>query len=486
MRIIDFAVREQSAPEPKVLPFDSTANVFYSVKNSTGKTTLVRVILYTLGFSIPDTELVNFEEYTFTLKLEIKNEVFIIKRHGHLCFVNEEEYDLPADEDKVHANIFGTANIELLHNILGAFYFDQEKGWTLLNRGVVIGSNRFTVEGLLRGLNNDDDEDSYKLVAQLDAIEEKIKKYKVMYSVAEYQVAVNQSVNHKTDYETIDEVQDFELITKRQRLQEVERELNIIDDIIKTNTTFVQYLEKHKIFVENPIDHSSILVTKDTLLGYSQLSEINYARRQMLALERSSLKSQIAKIDEYQRKQLALFSMPTIEEEFTHRMAEIQSISPVQTLSMIDKLKKQRTALHNKLVEKTKTNNAWVDKAYEIINKYSQELEIPFKKMDLFTRKLKSKSGAILHKMVFIYKLAYISLLSERLGYPIPIICDSPSGREVEKETINSMLKILKRDFSNHQIIMASIYKYTDIFPNANIILMDGKLFDRPTIFDFN
>ena len=90
----------------------------------------------------------------------------------------------------------------------------------------------------------------------------------------------------------------------------------------------------------------------------------------------------------------------------------------------------------------------------------------------------------ILHKMIFIYKLAYISLLSEKLGYPLPIFCDSPNGREVEQETIDEMLRIMKRDFKNHQIIFASIFNYQNIFDSSNIISIDKTLFNKQTMFD--
>ena len=86
--------------------------------------------------------------------------------------------------------------------------------------------------------------------------------------------------------------------------------------------------------------------------------------------------------------------------------------------------------------------------------------------------------------MVFSYRLAYIKLLSDKIGYNLPIFCDSPSGREVEKETIDIMLKILRRDFSKHQLVIASIYKYDEVLHAAKIIAMDGTLFNKQTIFD--
>jgi hypothetical protein len=39
-------------------------------------------------------------------------------------------------------------------------------------------------------------------------------------------------------------------------------------------------------------------------------------------------------------------------------------------------------------------------------------------------------------------------------------VLDSPTGREVEHSTVESMLKIIQRDFPNHQLIVASIHDY--------------------------
>lgn len=38
-------------------------------------------------------------------------------------------------------------------------YVDQDKGWTLLNRGTVIGKIKFSIEELLAGLNGIDIDD---------------------------------------------------------------------------------------------------------------------------------------------------------------------------------------------------------------------------------------------------------------------------------------------------------------------------------------
>ena len=52
---------------------------------------------------------------------------------------------------------------------------------------------------------------------------------------------------------------------------------------------------------------------------------------------------------------------------------------------------------------------------------------------------------------------------------------DSPRTNELSEESTNQMMEILKRDFSNHQIITASIYKNKVI--DFDIINLENGLF---------
>lgn len=54
-----------------------------------------------------------------------------------------------------------------MNNILGLHYFDQEKGWTLLNRGKVIGNIHFSVEPLIEGLTSINVSERLQKIAEL-------------------------------------------------------------------------------------------------------------------------------------------------------------------------------------------------------------------------------------------------------------------------------------------------------------------------------
>lgn len=78
----------------------------------------------------------------------------------------------------------------------------------------------------------------------------------------------------------------------------------------------------------------------------------------------------------------------------------------------------------------------------------------------IFTNDLKSSSGAVFHKIVFTFKIAYIIELQKYLGFKLPIVLDSPSGREVDEKNISDIMAVLARDFKDNQIIIASIFDY--------------------------
>lgn len=142
--------------------FSNKVNMIFSKKNSRGKTTLLRFLLYSLGYNIPNTKKFKFSNCEVETNIESETVGSVVLFRTDKDFVdvvidgNKQTYILPEQQDELHEKIFGTANKDVLNNLLGAFYADQEKGWTLLNRGTVIGSIRFNIEELIRGLSGRD------------------------------------------------------------------------------------------------------------------------------------------------------------------------------------------------------------------------------------------------------------------------------------------------------------------------------------------
>ena len=75
--------------------------------------------------------------------------------------------------------------------------------------------------------------------------------------------------------------------------------------------------------------------------------------------------------------------------------------------------------------------------------------------------------------------MAYIKSIEKKLKIKLPIILDSPTGKEVDKSNVALMMKILERDFSDHQIIIASIYD--NYFNDEYVIEIKDKLINEMT-----
>ena len=134
--------------------------------------------------------------------------------------------------------------------------------------------------------------------------------------------------------------------------------------------------------------------------------------------------------------------------------------------------------VRGEISRKTRSNTSVVTSLYENMVKYADELGVGNSKSIassyLFTSNLKELSGAVLHKTVFAFRLAYIIEIEKHLGIKLPILLDSPSGKEVDQANIQLMMDILKRDFTENQIIIASIYKYD--FERMNVIEIVNRL----------
>jgi hypothetical protein len=439
----------------------------------TGKTTLMRALLYSLGYNIPDTQMVKFKEYVFKLNVEIKNKKFFLIRDNNFIRINDNEYDLPSDRYLAHEYLFNTTNHGLLYNLLASHYFDQEKGWTLLNRGTIIGENKFNIESFFRALN---DHENLDVMSQIDYLENQITKYKLMYDVSKYQEKVKEQGLNQIAYLTRNEEIDIKLSSLKFRESEIDSEISSLNKVINENKGFVRYIEKKQLSVD--YDGIKIPVNSKTLSYFSENDDYSLERKKMLINERIKIKNEISRILVEVNQTSSLVDIKEQVEVFSNTLSKIE-VDAVQIDKIINDLKKEKQKLEKVLQDLTQHNNQWINDFYQIIYSYIDELELPFelKKMMIFTRKLKGLSGAILHKLVFSYKLGYIKLIEMKLGIKLPIIIDSPNGREVNQTTISKMMQILKRDFNDYQIIIASIHDYKGIFDNPIEIEMKRQFF---------
>ena len=467
----------------KKINFEKDVNLIFSKKNSRGKTTLLRLMLYGMGYDIPSTRKLNFNKMYIEIKLFSERiGEFLLRRISRNMIEIEidkekESFVLPGQQHLLHELIYGTNNIDILSNLLGSFYVDQEKGWTLLNRGTVIGKIYFNIERFLRGLAGID---CIHLIREEEKLQKKLDKYKQMLSVAKYREMLQEKEDSLVTT-SVEEIVDSELNQLIIQERILNKELRRIDRTLSDNKRMKKYIADMKLIIA--LEGEEVRVTEENVLGLTDSIELLITKRKQVSSQILDLQRKILKIEtmkEKENEQLSFFSTATQLQIFDKQILKIP-LNAKSISKQIDNISKEKKKITEEIKKITKESNFFVKFITDIVEKYAEELEIgDIFNGEIFTSDLKSLSGAVLHKMAFVFRLGYISAIEEKFGIKLPIILDSPSGKEVDRVNVTLMMNILKRDFPDNQIIIASIFEY-DFDKINKIELIDG-LFDYEII----
>jgi len=485
MRIVSLKIIPNQltlSPEnEKVFEFKQGANIIYSNgDNSVGKTTLLRFLMHALGYHpIPNTRGIRFADYETILTIGVgTNKHFIITRNKDyielLSDGVEKGFSLPVEQNELHSIIYGISNFEVVDNLFGAFYLDQEKGWTLLNRGKAIGSIHFSLEALLRGLSEKTND---QLTQRLYAVRREIKKYKHMLDVAAYNAEINK-LGEVAFIDSPAEVVENALDALYSERKPISEELARIKNVIRKNTSFEKYIDSFRLMVQTPRGEK-VPVNKDTLIGYNDTANLLTAKQKIIFEQLAAIDRKIDVLKAQQDEDLMLAKVKSSVQQFDSEIAKI-SVDALATQRIVNRLNKERKHLEDSLIKDVKRNNPIVTELHDMISGYAIKLGLDERyfstKNDyIFTSDLKTQSGAKFHLAVFAFRISYVKLIQKYTGVTLPIILDSPSGREVSLDNIAEMMAILDTDFSSHQIIIASIHD-SYALTNKHIIEIKDRL----------
>ena len=446
----------------KTYQFSSQANLIHSDDNTVGKTTLLRLMLYALGYQIPNTKNMKFEKCITQVVLTSNGKTFHIKRENEYLLVDDETsteyYILPTELNQFHAVVFGTDNNDVLNNLLGTFYMDQEKGWTLLNRGKVIGSIGFSIEKFILGLS---ERDYQKLQSELQLLEREVKKYQQMRDIAQYQREIYEEKGDIV-HDTYDETLQRDLSVYMFDVEALRKELKQITDTIADNTSIRKFIEKMSLWVKTP-EGTRIPVNEDTIIGLDDNNDFLISRKHLLTSQIAKLEQKIENLRNMIYYQSQRPTTETLIESFDKNLSQI-AIDAKTVNSILDELIERQNEVRRQLTELAKNNNDILEQMYSDILSYGAELGLTQYMSSgigfVFTRNLKELTGATLMKMVFAFKMSYIRAVDRVLNIKLPLILDSPSGKELDQYNIQKLMDIIDRDFSENQVIIASIYHY--------------------------
>lgn len=477
------SIRIKEGFAERTFNFTDGVNLVFSKENSKGKTTLLRFLLYSLGYNVPNTRKIRFDHCEVVSRVLVDNVGELTLSRYSNDFIEatvadeKKTYILPDQLRELHKILFRTENADVLNNILGAIYTDQEKGWTLLNRGTVIGSIRFNIEELIRGLSGCDCSDLIRKKARLS---KERSKYRQLASVAKYreEIVAESGTLVSDAYSVESDTVIAQLLMQQKALQ---GELKRIDKSLSDNRRVRQYVAEMKLIVQLP-DGKIFPVTADSIVGLVDSIDFLIAKRKIVSADLRSVMHELASVQkerENETEQLSFFQSERMIDIFDRRIASVP-IDAGAIYKEIKNLEKELKFVDGEISRKTKSDTGAVMSIYQNMVKYATELGIgnseSIASSYLFTSNLKELSGAVLHKTVFAFRLAYITEIEKRLSIKLPIILDSPSGKEVDQANIQLMINILKRDFSGNQIIIASIFKYD--FESLNVIEIQNRLIE--------
>lgn len=439
-----------------------------SSNNSAGKTTFLRLLLHSLGYRVPAMRNVDYSKIETTLVFEEKESVYCVSRKDLLSISvskNGEQdvyFILPTEHLNFLSFVFGNTNFELLNSLLGVIYVDQEKGWSLVNRGTVIGRNRFDIEDFVAGLC---EIDVSSLISEKSVLEKENSNLEAMLDI--------QSIKN----ENSDDVGAISLMIEENKallnkldilnmkIRNENKEIRQIDQSIKNENSFFEYIDSLALEVLLP-GGGEITLTKNNLKWKEQITPLLNAQ---LSIHKQNLK-----ILEREKQSINA----TINQKITESgvlgeesLGQRTAISLNQLNIDVDecdariKENKKRIGDINKTIrDKLVDNVSEIKQINKLIKEYARDLSVADKIDDnekiIFTRDIKSYSGAILKKLSLAFKMAFHKRLEKYLDTRLPFIIDSPFGKELDDENIDLIHNFLLDKLTDNQLIVASIKEF--------------------------
>jgi len=446
--------------------FDNITLV-YSKDNSRGKSTYLRYLFYALGYPIPSMKGVDYLNVNSELHLIERGQEFVIVRTVHGVSVETTQsnaklfFSLPNEHNVFLGYIFGSDKIKILNNLIGIMYVDQDKGWSLLNRGTVIGRIKFSIEELLAGLS---DIDCDGLLERKRLLKSNEDKYQAMLDVNTLSEEV-----YSNNGEIFIAEEEKELTSKMSlinlKIRDFKGKISIIDDAIKKEEDFWRFIDSMRLQVKH--NDEIIAVNRDNVVYSFDSVEYMRARKNLLSTDLYKL------MEAKERLKNKLNDYYATNTELTRDLGDTQEVLINRQLSTfnfdqdtVDKLlEKTRADLRqvNKDIKlRLRTNNDYIQKIYNYVKLYAQKLKIDDKidsrKDYIFTSDLKSFSGANLQKLVFAFKVAFLKVIEEVLDTKLVMVLDSPRGKELDDANLKLIMEIVNTDLKDNQVFIASIY----------------------------
>lgn len=463
----------------KKIPYDFKGEdtlITSNNENTCGKTTLIRFILYSLGYRITQTDGMEIYKYKTTLEIEYDNNKYFFIRDKEKQEIRDINGNIKYNTDKhipMISVLLGIENDYISESLLGCFYIDQEKGWTLLNRGSVIGKIKFNIEEFFINLDN-------KFNVENNFIENKLLTANVERANAllkiikdNYVYNINDEESRKNILKIIKELED-----EKNAIEQIsylkKREIKNLENILLQNEEFSNKIESLNIVIE--YKGEDIIVNKNNLKHFNFNNEILKMKLNELKLENKKFEKDLkkikSKITQIRKENQLENSNECLKRTFNLIKNSGLSIEELELLKSSNKIQIRK---NNKIIEKEISNI--IDEFWDILHPILNELKLGkiYNNKEIITiDKLAGKSGSQMHQLSLAFKVSLNKLIEKKLNIRLPFIVDSPKASETSDEISDLMLKTIKNNLQNHQIIVSSAFDDFKVSFKNKIELNDG------------
>lgn len=428
--------------------------------NSVGKTTLLRCILYALGEDASSTSGLDFSKLEFRVRFARDGEELVCLRSGDILRVvggdgARHVFSIKGEVDSIRHLIWGFDSRLVRENYLGAVFIDQDKGWTLLNRGKVTSGIPFKIEKFIDGLSG---ERGLELSMREKGLNDKIERYKVVMGVVDARKSV------ESRREGLDAP---DLGAKRAMLSgmEVERAAlmkrrRAVRRVVEDNERFVRYVEDMGLRVSVG-EGEPVVIKRDNLVGWGDASAYHEAELGILSGDIAKIDAQIADVKAEMSGDESLFRVASSIEGVERQIAQL-SIDGNAIESTLEELKVERKKVRNELKELLSSGNEVCDFLSNAVYGLASKLgvgDVYLKDTNgLLTNSVKEKSGTSRQLLVAAFRLGYARAIERFAGVRVPLIIDSPKNGEMSRESFELLESLLRDEFADWQVIIASIY----------------------------
>lgn len=446
----------------------SLKTIINSKKNSVGKSTILRILFYGLGYPIPSTYKLKFKNLKIWTTFERDGSTYEayrysdyleLKKDGELFYTDP----VAANLNEWYSLIWGIDSLPILENLIGAIYLEQDKGWTLLNRGKVIGNIGFNIRDLLVGLSSENN-DLIGMIEEQNDLRKIHDETKAILKLEEF-TRDSDEINDSASKVDEEDLKEYKNVKVRKKF--LQNKIQRLKKYIKRTDNLKNYIYSLNLIVKNPEDENRpIVISKkqNNLINFRDTTDFLKTELVSLQLDLNEVEKKEAELNKKLDQNVnTLFHTEDVVESSLNALGQIKINRDLIEKKQenieheIDSLNKDINTEFNKNKEIIEETKSWIEKFAKILG---VEDVVESHANYLLTHDIKSISGTQYYKVVFSFKMAYIKVIEKYTNVTLPIFLDSPSGREVTQANIKKVIDILNDYFKDNQVIIASIYDY--------------------------